>query len=125
MALIKFERTETPSGSVEFSRNPSYGSGEPFRFRQPQDITCGGVVYSYDKGIIEETIELKFEHMPETDYQGMIDFFRNVVKGKSYIFTYLDETGAGHTCMLLNDSINFSKESFGRRAGTLKLRKIT
>lgn len=122
MAKVKFERTTAPTGSVEFSANPSYGGSEPLKFCQPKDYTNGGVLYSYTKGVNEKTFELSWSFMPEADYQDMITFFEDVIDGAAHPFTYTDENAATHTVRLLTENINFKKVLKGRSGG-ITLRK--
>lgn len=124
MALIKFERTSVPTGSWQPSRNPNYGSGDPFEFLQPKDLSDGGDLYCYNKGLIDDTFDLIFNNMSETDYQNMRAFLRTVAVGASNDFVYIDENGANHTVICLTEKIGFVKTAYGRRQGTLELKKI-
>lgn len=123
MSKIKFEKTSSPAGSVQFSRNPSYGSAKPFEFRQPKDYSDGGSIYVYNKGLIENTFELLFNNMPESDYQNMEGFFKNIIQGSKYNFTYYDENGTAHTARLMDESIDFQINGYNRRTGSITLRK--
>ncbi len=134
MATIKFERITSPIGSVQFSDNPCYGSSMPFEFKQPKDYSDGGELYIYNKGLVEDIFILVFKKMTEADYSNMTGFFKNVIQGAGYSFTYYDENGTAHTVRLMDDAIDFKIEGHGDinesgswvplyRAGSITLRK--
>lgn len=124
MALINFERTTAPTGSWQPTRNPSYGSGDPFEFMQPKDLSDGGDVYSYNKGVIEDTFELVFNNMSEADYQALRTFLREVAQGVVYEFVYTDKDGATHTVICMTEKVDWPPPSYGKRQGSLRLKKI-
>lgn len=125
MPLIKFERTATPIGSVDFTVNPDYGLAKPKRPRQPMDMTDGGTPYYYDKGVTEQFIKLPFKDMPKVDYDAMNDFFENVTNWKEHSFTYWDENGASYTALLESDELGWPLTGFESYTGTLKLRILS
>lgn len=124
MALIKFERLTAPTGSVNFSRNPSYGSGEPYKFRQPKDMSDGGDLYSYDKGVVEDLFELTWNSLPDTDWTNLDNFIRNVAVGIKNSFTYYDKDSNTYTVVLESEDVDFRPVRYNRYSGTLVLRKI-
>ena len=124
MALIKFQRTSSPTGLWQPSRNPSYGSGEPFEFLQPKDLSDGGDLYCYNKGLVDDTFELVFNSMSETDYQNLKSFLQTVAVGASNDFVYTDENGVNYTVLCLTEKVEYPKTAYGRRQGELTLKKI-
>lgn len=111
--------------TLNFTRNPVYGGmGAPYGFRQPRDLSDGGVFYSYDKGVMEEFIELKWAMMPLADWTALDSFIRNEVVGAKNAFTYIDQNGAAHTVRIETDSVDFREARNQRYAGSLTLRKV-
>lgn len=124
MSLIKFERTSVPTGLWQPTRNPSYGSGDPFEFLQPKDLSDGGDLYCYNKGLINDTFELVFNNMSETDYQNLRAFLRIVAVGAANNFVYTDENGVNYTVVCVTEKIDCPKKGYGRRQGKLELKKV-
>jgi hypothetical protein len=124
MALIKFERLTAPTGTVNFTKNPLYGLGKPYRFRQPRDLSDGGDQYVYDKGVTEEIFELSWKTMKEEDWTVLDSFIRNVAEGAKNTFTYYDEDGNTHTVRLESEVVDFREIRNQLYKGTLKLRKV-
>lgn len=124
MALIKFERSSVPTGLWQPTRNPSYGSGDPFEFFQPKDLSDGGDLYCYNKGIIDDTFELVFNNMSEADYQNLRAFLRTVAIGAANEFVYTDENGVNYTVVCMTEKIDYTKTAYGRRQGKVGLKKV-
>src|SRR5574343_793688 len=103
MSLIKFERVSAPIGSVEFSRNPAPEKIVRRRsFKQPKDFSDGGVLYSYNKGVVSSFEELHFDGNPAIDYTNLMTFINDVVNGNQYSFTYRDYLGNSRTARIYN-----------------------
>lgn len=98
MAKIKFERTSAPTGSVEFSRNPSRGNiSRTGAYLQPIDYSDGKDLYSYDKGLTEKAeVPMTFGNISSTDLSNFLAF-RAVVVGSKYSFTFTDVDGSTST----------------------------
>lgn len=104
MAKIKFERTSAPTGSVEFTRNPSIsgrGLQRKKKYFQPIDYSDGGDVYIYDKGIAKDYETLTWNNNAKSDYTNLM-IFVGVVVGAKYNFTYTDSDGGIHTARIIN-----------------------
>ncbi|MBI5307786.1 MAG: hypothetical protein HZB37_05520 [Planctomycetes bacterium] len=104
MAKIKFQRTSAPTGSVEFSRNPSIvnrGMQRKRKYFQPKDFSDSGDLYIYDKGVAKNYITLTWSNIPKTDYDNFIAFLA-VVVGSKYNFTFTDFDGATYTARINN-----------------------
>ena len=103
MAKIKFSRVSAPSGSIEFSLNPTYGDyGRTYKHLQPKTFTAGGVFYSYNKGLKREMISLSWATLPASEYTAFISFLDNVAEGCHNTFTFTDFDGSTHTARILN-----------------------
>lgn len=124
MAKIKFERTSAPTGSVEFSRNPSRGDfSRTTKYKQPQDSSDGGDIYIYNKGITAEAHrELRWRNISSLDLSNFMTFL-GVVVGAKYNFTFTDFDGTTATARIINsDEIASAPVAPGRESLTVKLR---
>ena len=124
MAKIKFERTSAPTGSVEFSRNPSIVGGDYTRKRQyyqPKDYADGGDIYIYHKGVLKNFTTLKWANIPEADYTNFLTFV-GVVIGSKYNFTFTDFSGTTYTARIINaDDIQSAPIMTNRESLTVEL----
>ncbi len=124
MAKIKFQRTSAPTGSVEFSRNPSAISRDYTRKRQyfqPKDFSDGGDLYIYDKGVAKNFIDLNWSNIPKTDYNNFITFL-GVVVGSKYNFTFTDFDATTHAARIINsDNIQSAPVATDRESLTIEL----
>src|SRR3990167_213721 len=104
MTKIKFQRTSAPTGSVEFSRNPSIINNDYERKRQyfqPKDRADGGDLYVYDKGVAKNYISLRWSNISKSDYDNLITFLGIIVCAK-YNFTFTDYDGLTYTARVMN-----------------------
>ena len=103
-SLIKFERTASPAGSIEFSRNPPKKGGysRNSNLMQPKDLSDGGEAYVYTKGPEEQIRRLYWPNLPATDHNNYMSFVRNVAVGGSNTFTFTDYDGQTYTARIWN-----------------------
>ena len=123
MAKIKFERTQTPVGSVEFSRNPSIHQGlqRHRKYFQPKDFSDGGDIYVYDKGIVKNFISFSWQNIPTSDYNNFMTFL-GVIVGSKYNFTYIASDGTTATARIMNaDDIQSAPVATGRESLSVEL----
>jgi len=124
MAKIKFERLSAPTGSVEFTRNPSQREGHyqrTVKYLQPKEYSDGGVLYSYNKGIVQNTKRLVFNNNPASDFTNLLTFL-GVVIGITYNFTFTDYDGATYTARIINsDDLQSSPIATERESFTIEL----
>lgn len=127
MAKVKFQRTEAPTGLVQFTRNPSYGGRDPFSFMQPGELTGGGDPVVYDQGVILDDLELGFANISESDYQSLRYFLRSVIEAAKYSFDLLDHNGDHWTVLLWPPSqpIDFPTKAHRRRQGSLSFKVLS
>ncbi|MBI5075640.1 MAG: hypothetical protein HZB62_10820 [Nitrospirae bacterium] len=124
MALIKFERTSAPTGSVQFARNPGPGSySRKTEYMQPKERSNGGDLYSYDKGISPDRFRtLSWKNISATDLANFMTFL-GVVVGIKENFTFTDYDGATYTARIWNaDDIQSAPVATGRESLTVVLR---
>ena len=103
MAKIKFARTLSPIGSVEFRRNPSVTGGikRKKQYFQPKDYSDSGDLYIYDKGVVKDYLTLTFTNNDKADYTDLMTFI-GIVIGAKYDFTYYDSDGYARTARIMN-----------------------
>ncbi|GER92692.1 hypothetical protein A45J_0410 [hot springs metagenome] len=123
MAKIKFERTSAPTGSVQFSRNPSRGDYQRSRqYLQPMDYADGGDIYIYDKGIVKNYMTLHWRNISKTDFDSFFSFLTNVSIGSKNNFIFTDYDGSTYTARIINsDDIQSSPVMTDRESLTVKL----
>ncbi len=103
MANIKFERTEAPIGSFEFTYNPKYGDyTRKYRMNQLKETSAGKKVYVYNKGNDEELRTMKFTKIPASDLSSFLTFVKDVVQGANYTCTFTDYDGTTDTVRIWN-----------------------
>lgn len=123
MAKIKLERTTPPTGSVEFSRNPSKGDYERItEYLQPKDLAGGGDLYIYDKGDDPKSYKtLRWKNISSADLANFMAFL-NAVKGSKYNFTFTDYDSATYTARIMNSNdIRSSPVAHERESLTVEL----
>ena len=124
MAKIKFERTSAPTGSVEFSRNPSGDGGyeDRTKFIQVKAQSDGGVNYVYNKGLAPQKFKtLTWPNLPDADVGNFMTFVGVVVGGK-YNFTLTDVDGTTKTARIWNaEEIVTRRVATGRQSLSLEL----
>jgi len=121
---VEVDSVEFPE-LVQFTQNPRFGNLEaPLKFRQPRDMSDGGVLYVYDKGITEQKFVLKWESLPLADWTALKTFIDTVAVGAKNTFTYYDEDGTAWTVRLISDTRDFRQVRFGRYSGSLTLLKV-
>lgn len=125
MAKVKFSRGTTPTGSVEFSRNPSVTNGddtETVGYLQPKDRADGGDWYISDKGVSPENYKsLLFSNNPESDWDNLKTFLAAMV-GALYNFTFTDSDGGTHTARIWNaENLQCKRIATGRVSFLIEL----
>ncbi|GAB4486031.1 MAG: hypothetical protein OHK006_13250 [Thermodesulfovibrionales bacterium] len=125
MAKIKFERTSAPTGSVEFSRNPSPGDyHRNTQYMQPKDLSDGDELYSYDKSLAARNFRtLRWKNISATDLSNFMTFLNTVAVGIKNNFTFTDYDGSTYTARIWNaDDIESSPVFTDRESLTIVLR---
>lgn len=108
---------------VEFVfENPSqYPSRSPVEMMQVSDRTAAGTlrVETYAKPIKKRV--LNFIDMSLYDYQGLLNFYLNVVNGMEIKFSFEDERESIFSVSFQDRIINFQETSFNRFSGSITL----
>ena len=107
----------------------TWGTGRRFPVHDPvkvnvvTDVTDGGQLYAYNKGITEQFFYLDFLNVDQTDYDNFADWLENIAVGPLNTFTFTDEDGNNHTVRLMDTTNPLKEISKGHYAGTITLRK--
>jgi hypothetical protein len=98
---MSFARASAPTGSVTFSGNPRIYSKKE-KYYQPKEVSEGGTLYAYDKGINPEKIlTFSWSVMTLTDFDNLMIFYE-AVKETRYSFTFTDHLGATATARFID-----------------------
>ena len=106
-----------------FSKGRSYPLDDPVQVNVVTDMSEGGQMYAYDKGVTERFFNLVFERIPQADYANFADWLENHAVGPLNTFTYTDEDGATHTVRLLDTRNPLREVASGLFSGTIRLRE--
>jgi len=93
----------TKGGSTfTFSKGREFPISNPAQVNVPTDMSEGGQLYAYNKGIAEKLFNLTFKKLSATDYSNFETWLTTTVVGPASTFTMTDENGATHTVRLLD-----------------------
>lgn len=106
-----------------FSKGRAYPLDDPAQVNVPTDMSEGGQMYAYDKGITEQLVNLVFERIPQADFNNFADWLVNHAVGPKNTFTYTDEDGANHTVRLLDTRNPLREVVSDLFSGTIRLRE--
>lgn len=134
MAAAAFS-TGTGVTPLVFSVNPRY----PGRVALGSGVvwvqTEGNEEYSYKKGAGYAVIELKFENMPASDFDGGFDYLTKAqgpgtqslanwfLNMAGEAFTYTDPFGVAHVVTFADDRLDFQMTDNGLYDGIIKLKE--
>jgi hypothetical protein len=90
------------ASTFTFSKGRSFPIADPAQVNVPTDMTDGGQMYAYNKGIKEKLFNLVFDKIPQTDYDNYDQWLTDIAVGPTNTFTMTDETGAPHTVRLID-----------------------
>jgi hypothetical protein len=120
MARIKFTKGAETFTFETDRRHPVH---DPTRVNVVTDMSDGGQLYAYDKGIQEQLFNLVFDKATLADFTNFDNWLTTVAKGPLNTFTFTDEDQVDHTVRLLNTENPFKRVKQGTYAGTIRLRK--
>ena|SRR5450759_3838715 len=113
--------------NFQFSKGRSFPIADPAQVNVPTDMTDGGQMYAYNKGIAEKLINLVYEKLSQTDYDNFDEWLTDIAVGPTNTFTLTDEASANHTVRLLdtkNPLEAVSEDATGwLYSGTIQLRE--
>ena len=90
------------ANTFTFSKGRSFPISDPAQVNVPTDMTDGGQMYAYNKGIAEKLYNLVFNKLSATDFSNFETWLKTTVVGPTSTFTFTDEAGATHTVRLLD-----------------------
>lgn len=106
-----------------FSKGREYPLDDPVQVNVVTDLSAGGQMYAYDKGIAERFFNLSFRGLPQTDFDNLENWLVNIAVGPKNTFVYTDEDSTDHTVRLLDVRNPLKATSHEAFAGTIRLRK--
>lgn len=106
-----------------FSKGRSFPLYDPGQINVVTDLSDGGQMYAYDKGIQEKLFNLAFEGLSQADFDNYDDFLLNTIVGPLSTFTYTDEDSVTHTVRDLDTKNPLKATSHESYAGTIQLRE--
>jgi hypothetical protein len=86
----------------------SYPYPELIKLVQVKDTTASGTTHVETFDVVITGRTLKFEEMPHDDYQGLIDWFLNIVDGMGEVFEFYDDAGDFYNVRFASEKISFS-----------------
>ena len=133
MAQASF--TKDGMAPLEFSVNPHYPGRVTVAGGTVRGNAESGEGYAYEKGAPYSLTELRFEDMPEADYDGgfdysaktqgagtqsLINWFLELSGGE---FTYNDPFGRAHAVTFADEKLRFAMTDKGFYEGSVTLRE--
>jgi len=106
-----------------FSKGRSFPVDDPVQVAVSTEYSEGGQLYAYDKGIVEQFYNLRFDRLPQADFDNFENWLKNVVVGPKFTFIYTDEEGVDHTVRLLNTKNPLTEVAHQLYSGTIRLRE--
>jgi hypothetical protein len=90
------------TNTFTFSKARTFPVDDASQVNVPTDISEGGQMYAYNKGITEKLWNLVFNKLSQTDYDNFDTWLKTTVIGPTSTFTMTDESGNTHTVRLLD-----------------------
>lgn len=120
MAKIQFT---LGANSFTFETDPAFPLDNADEVLVPTDISAGGQLYAYDKGIALQWFNLTFNKASDNDAGNVNAWCRNIAVGPKNTFTYRDPDGVSHTVRMMNTKTPLKQVDVRKWAGTITLRK--
>jgi hypothetical protein len=115
------------ANTFTFSKGRSFPVYDPSQVNVPTDITDGGQMYAYNKGITEKFWNLVYKKLPAADYNNYSTWLLTTVVGPTSTFTMTDENGVAHTVRLLDTKNPLQADGEDKNgwlySGTIQLRE--
>lgn len=107
MARPKFTKD---SEEFTFSRSRRFPKEDPLKFNIVTNLSAGGEMYAYDKGIAEQFINLTFKGLTETDKDNILYWWESVAVGAKNTFTFTDEDSVAYTVRWIDQQLVLRRE---------------
>jgi hypothetical protein len=108
----------------QFEAGGVYPAQRTHRVYQVQDKTAGGTIKVQNLGIKASTRTIIFDLMPKVDYDGLVNWFLNIVNAGEIDFTFTDEYGDSGLVKITDSIIDFAETSLERYAGSITLEYV-
>lgn len=106
-----------------FDVSRSHPVHDPKKVNVVTEMSEGGQLYAYDKGIEEQFFNLTFNNATATDFSDFEEWLTDIAVGPKNTFTYTDEDSNNHTVRLMDSENPLRKIGPNQYAGTIRLRK--
>lgn len=90
------------ASTFTFSKGRDFPVYDPAQVNVPTDLSEGGQMYAYNKGIAEKFFNLVYKKLSATDYSNFNVWLNTTVIGPASTFTMTDENSVTHTVRLLD-----------------------
>jgi hypothetical protein len=90
------------ASTFTFSKGREFPIADAAQVNVPVDYSDGGQLYAYNKGILENLIDLAFKRLSATDYSNFNTWLKTIAIGPLNTFTMTDELGTNHIVRLLD-----------------------
>jgi len=90
------------ANTFTFSRGRDFPISDPTQVNVPSDLSEGGQMYAYNKGISEKLFNLSYKKLSAMDYSNFETWLLTTVIGPASTFTMTDENNVSHTVRLLD-----------------------
>ena len=116
--LMRFDKD---GYSLQFQAGGDYPAKRVASLSQVLDRTAAGSVQVEDLGIDTFTRVIVFNLMPQEDYEALLNWFLNIVRGSKESFQYTDEYGDVFTARIISPILDFDETSYRNWSGELVL----
>ncbi|MEW6115673.1 MAG: hypothetical protein AB1553_02075 [Nitrospirota bacterium] len=116
-------RFDHANGSLVFTRNPELPHPQSLELLQADERSTGGEPLPCDYLAEEGIIERYWPGMPKIDFDGLLNFFSNVVDGISKIFIFTDADSSAKSVRFAFPRIEWQEVAFEMYAVKIQLRE--
>jgi len=110
--------------TFQFEAGGDYPAQRKNKVFQVVDRSAGGTLHVENLGIQTRNRVITFNLMPKVDYDGLVDWFYNVVNGGEIDFEFTDEYGETGTVKMMDDEIDFAETSLHVYSGSITLEYV-
>ncbi len=107
--LIRFVHA---GGSVNFTRNPVQPDEKEDKLLQPSEESTGDEIFGFDYAAKEKYHTLYWPRQPKVDFDAHYNFFHNIAKGMSELFTYYDKAGSAISARFASPTFEWAEVAY-------------
>jgi hypothetical protein len=117
--ILQFEAT-----TVTLDDPAQYPYKQSKRLVQVKETSASGVTHVENFLIKDNRYRFVFQDMSTADYEALLGFFLDTVKGMANEFTLTDDLGVAHTVRFTSTKLDFSLTSYGLWAGSFEVEEV-